>query len=142
MLTDEQRQTVESRLLREREQALDAIGHHDAQMQDLRERAGEMSLYRLHPADIGSESHEQEKDFLLASVEGQRLYRIDEALSRLYKTPESFGRCARCGSEIEWQRLDVIPETTLCAAHARVEEEAAGVADEADPREAWRDPAA
>lgn len=142
MLTEEQRKTVESRLLREREQVLDAIGHHDAQTQDLRDRAGELSLYRLHPADVGTEAHEQEKDFLLASVEGRRLYRLDEALSRLYKTPESFGRCARCGSDIEWERLDVIPEATLCAAHARVEEAASGAADQADPREAWRDPAA
>ena len=83
MLNEEQRKDMEQRLLREREQAQDAIGHHDAQTQDLRERAGEMSLYRLHPADVGSEAHEQEKDFLLASVEGRRLYAIDEALNRL-----------------------------------------------------------
>jgi RNA polymerase-binding transcription factor DksA len=137
MLSDEQRRTVEERLLKEREQALDAIGHHDAQTQELRERAGEMSLYRLHPADVGTEAHEQEKDFLLASVEGRRLYAIDEALSRLYKEPEAFGRCTVCGKEIEWERMDVVPETTLCALHARAQ---AGEGD-AEPREAWRDPA-
>lgn len=140
MLSEEQRNTVEQRLLREREQALEAIGHHDAQTQELRERAGEMSVYRLHPADVGSESHEQEKDFLLATVEGRRLYEIDDALSRLYKEPESFGRCAECGREIEWERLDVVPEARLCADHARDAERASGEADEADPREAWREP--
>lgn len=136
MLNEEQRTTLEQRLLREREDALDAIGHHDAQTQELRERAGEMSLYRLHPADVGSEAHEQEKDFLLATVEGRRLYAIDDALSRLYKEPESFGRCAECGREIGWDRLDLVPETRLCGEHAR----AAGAADDADPREAWREP--
>jgi len=134
MLSDEQRQTVERKLLREREQALDAIGRHDAQTQELRDRVGELSLYRLHPADVGSEAHEQEKDFLLASVEGRRLYEIDEALHRLYQTPDEFGRCTECGRDIEWERMDVIPETTLCAAHARRADRDV----DADPREAWR----
>ena len=134
MLTEEQRRTVERHLLREREQALDAIGRHDAQTQELRERAGELSMYRLHPADVGSEAHEMEKDFLLASVEGRRLYQIDEALHRLYQDPDAFGRCAECGRDIEWERMDVVPETTLCAAHARRADSGA----EADPREAWR----
>jgi RNA polymerase-binding transcription factor DksA len=140
MLTDEQRRTLEQRLLREREEVLEAIGAHDAQTQELRDRAGEMSAYRLHPADIGSEAHEQEKDFLLASVEGRRLYEIDEALGRLYRTPEEFGRCSVCGRDIEWERLDVIPETGVCAAHARAAERESGTGDDADPREAWRDP--
>jgi DnaK suppressor protein len=140
MLNEEQRRTVEQRLLRDREQALEAIGHHDAQTQELRERAGEMSLYRFHPADIGTEAHEQEKDFLLASVEGRRLYAIDEALRRLYQSPEEFGRCTTCGQDIEMERMEVVPETTLCAADARRAEEASGDAAEADSREAWRDP--
>lgn len=134
MLNEEQRRTVERHLLREREHALDAIGRHDAQTQELRERAGELSLYRLHPADVGSEAHEQEKDFLLASVEGRRLYQIDEALDRLYRHPDEFGRCTECGRDIEWERMDVVPETTLCAAHARQ----ADRQGDADPREAWR----
>jgi RNA polymerase-binding transcription factor DksA len=136
MLNEERRRTVEERLLREREQALAAIGRHEAQTEDLRDRAGELSLYRLHPADVGTEAHEQEKDFLLASVEGRRLYEIDDALSRLYKEPEQFGRCSVCGRDIEWARMDVLPETTLCAEHART----AAAGSEADPREAWRDP--
>ena len=47
--------------------------------------------------------------------EGERLYRIDEALRRLYADPEAFGVCARCGKPIGMARLDVVPETTLCA---------------------------
>ena len=138
MLNEEQRSTVERLLIREREQVLDALGHHDASMQDLRERAGEMSVYRFHPADVGSEEHEQEKDFMITSMEGGRLYAIDDALRRLYADPEGFGKCAECERGIEWDRLEVIPETTLCAEHARVADEASGAADAADPREASR----
>ena len=132
MLSEEQRKTIEGRLLRMREDALDAIGHFDEDNQDLRERAGEMSVYRFHPADLGSEMEEREKEFLLASQEGRRLYEIDDALRRLYKEPERFGVCAVCGKDIEWERLDVIPETTVCATDARAAEEE----DAADPREA------
>ncbi len=138
MLTEEQRTTVERLLIREREQMLDAIGHHDEKVQDLRERSGELSVYRFHPADVGTESQEQEKDFMITSMEGGRLYAIDEALRRLYDEPENFGRCSQCDKDIEWERLEVIPETTLCAAHARAADEASGAADAADPREASR----
>ena len=136
MLADHERSRIEHRLLREREQALDAIEHFDERNEELRTRAGELSLYRLHPADVGSESQEQEQDFLLASVEGRRLYQIDEALSRLYKSPETFGVCTVCGRDIGVERLEVIPETTLCADHAREADAAGGV--DADPREAAR----
>ncbi|HEU4456880.1 MAG TPA: TraR/DksA C4-type zinc finger protein [Longimicrobium sp.] len=136
MLAEHERSRIEHRLLRDREQALDAIEHFDERNEELRTRAGELSLYRLHPADVGSESQEQEQDFLLASVEGRRLYQIDEALSRLYKSPETFGVCTVCGRDIGVERLEVIPETTLCADHAREADAAAGV--DADPREAAR----
>lgn len=138
MLTEEQRTTVEGLLIREREQTLEVIGHHDAEVQDLRDRAGELSQYRVHPADLATESQEKEKDFAITSMEGGRLYAIDDALRRLYDDPENFGTCSRCGRDIEWERLEVIPETTLCAEHARVLDEETGAADAADPREASR----
>jgi len=134
MLQDHERAAIERRLLREREDALDAIEHFDERVAELRDRAGELTLYRSHPADIGSESNEQEQDFLLTSVEGRRLYAIDEALSRLYKQPEAFGVCERCGRDIEVERLEIIPETRLCARCAREVEAGAGV--DANPREA------
>lgn len=136
MLAEHERSRIEHRLLREREQALDAIEHFDERLADLRDRAGELSLYRFHPADLGSESQEQEQDFLLTSVEGRRLYQIDEALSRLYKSPDTFGVCEVCGRDIGVERLEVVPETRLCAEHARAADRAAGV--DADPREAAR----
>jgi RNA polymerase-binding transcription factor DksA len=114
MLTREQRDRIETLLRREREDALEALGHFEERSQDLRERSGELSLYRLHLADIGTEAQEQEKDFLLASQEGRRLYEIDEALRRLFKDPDAFGTCERCGREVGFERLEVIPHARLC----------------------------
>ena len=136
MLTSEERGRVERVLLQERARALENIEHFDERMTDLRDRAGELSLYRFHPADVGTESHDQEQDFLLASVEGRRLYQIDEALERLYREPETFGTCEVCGREIGVERLEVIPETRLCAEHALQKDVADDV--DADPREAAR----
>ncbi|HKP76307.1 MAG TPA: TraR/DksA C4-type zinc finger protein [Longimicrobiaceae bacterium] len=136
MLNSEERGRVEGVLLRERARALENIEHFDERMTDLRDRAGELSLYRFHPADAGTESQDQEQDFLLTSVGGRRLYEIDEALSRLYKEPERFGTCSVCGRDIGIERLEVIPETTLCAEHALQKDVADGV--DADPREAAR----
>ena len=136
MLSEQDRARIEKVLLREREKVLDNIGHFDERLNDLRERAGELSLYRFHPADVGTESQEQEKDFLLTSVEGRRLYQIDEALERLYKTPEEFGTCEVCGREIGVERLEVIPETRLCVRHALQKDVDDDV--DADPREAAR----
>ena len=115
MLTESERATIERLLQKERKQVLEALGAFDENSQDLRDRAGEMSVYRLHPADIGTEAQEMEKDALLASNEGRRLYQIDDALRRLYAEPETFGTCLRCGEPIGFARLEVIPEAPYCA---------------------------
>lgn len=132
MLTEQERNRIGAVLLKERESTLDLIAQFDERAEDLRTRAGEMSVYRFHPADVGTESQEQEKDFLLTSMEGRRLYEIDEALSKLYKEPESFGLCAECGRPIGFERLEIVPFAKLC-----VEDQAATEPDGAAvPREA------
>ena len=136
MLQDYERTRIEHRLLREREQVLDAIEHFDETEIELRDRAGELSLYRFHPADVGTENYDREQSFVIASAEGRRLYAIDEALSRLYKEPETFGVCEVCGRDIGVERLEVIPETRVCAEHAIQRDLEQGV--DADPREAAR----
>lgn len=126
MLTEADRQKVEQRLLEERERALTALADFDRErFNSLLDETGELTLYRLHPADIGTESMEQEIQFLLGSNEGRLLYETDDALRRLYKDPESFGVCQRCGKDIEMERLDVVPQATLCAACQRLVEEEA-----------------
>ena len=116
MLTQPERETIEKLLLEERERALEAIGDFEKDSEDTpQEDSGELSSYRFHMADIGTEAMEREKQFLLASNEGERLYQIDEALRRLYADPEQFGRCEQCGRDIEMERLRMIPEARLCA---------------------------
>lgn len=119
-MNETERGRIEERLLEEREDALATID------EETRVRLGlddsDLSNYKQHAADEGTDTMEQEKHFLLASTEGRRLNDIDEALRRLYKKPDEFGRCAVCGREISDERLDLLPWTTTCAEHADQDE--------------------
>ena len=75
----------------------------------------------------GTDTIEQEKNFLLASQTGRLLLHIDEALRRLYRSPETFGRCESCGQVIAYERLDALPYARTCAACKKREENATPV---------------
>ena len=66
---------------------------------------------------------EREKAFLFASQEGRFLWHIDEALRRLFRSPETFGRCHNCGEEIAYERLDALPHARYCIACKQREED-------------------
>jgi DnaK suppressor protein len=105
----------EQRLLEERKRALVQMGQFQDQVGTNQEdAAGELSSWRFHMADIGTETFEREQTFLMASREGRLLWHIDEALRRLYQSPEKFGRCEECGKTIAYERLDAIPYVVRC----------------------------
>jgi DnaK suppressor protein len=106
----EKRDHFEQRLLRERERAVKAL----RQMEDEEKGDGDLTTYPFHLADEGTDTMEQEQEFLLRSAEGRRLNDIDEALRTLYKEPDRYGKCMSCSSEIAHERLDFVPWTTLC----------------------------
>jgi len=74
-------------------------------------------------ADQGTDAMEREKQFLFASQEGRYLWHVNEALRRLYKTPEKFGHCHSCGAEITFERLDALPHARLCITCKEKEED-------------------
>lgn len=118
---------LERRLLEEREQALKELGFFDENYHDTtRAASGDLSAYSFHMADQGTDAMEREKAFLFASKEGRQLYQIDEALRRLYREPESVGRCILCGDSISWERLDALPYATLCLPCKKREENGRG----------------
>lgn len=104
------REHMEQRLLQERERAIKAL----RQLDDSNEEDGSLTTYPFHLADEGTDTMEQEQEFLLRSVEGRRLYEIDDALRTLYKEPERYGKCVNCHQEIATERLDIVPWTKLC----------------------------
>jgi DnaK suppressor protein len=116
-----QLQHFEKRLLEERKRVLKELGYHGESRQ---ENDGDLSAYSFHMADQGTDAMEREKAFLMASKEGRFLWHIDEALRRLYRSPETFGKCHNCGQDIAFDRLDALPHARYCIECKQREEDA------------------
>ena len=120
-MTNEQREHFEQRLLKERQRAIKALRQLDENLSP-QDEDGDLTTYPFHLADEGTDTMEQEQGFLLLSKEGRLLYEIDEALRKLYKTPEEYGTCESCGTEIAHERLDIVPWATHCLDCQRLQE--------------------
>ena len=126
MLNKKQLAHIEKRLLDERARAARSLGMFDRMAKADRESGdSDLSAYTDHMADQGTEAMEREKAALFATKEGRYLYRIEEALRRLYNDPKGFGACHTCGTEVGFERLDALPHARYCIDCKLKEEEAA-----------------
>jgi RNA polymerase-binding transcription factor DksA len=109
-LTKEQRKHLEKRLQEERARALQLLNGivADRSGSSEQEGAGDLSLMPLHPADLGTDTMDEELDESNATRVSRELTEIDAALERLYKTPAQFG-VSEDGREIPFERLDIVP---------------------------------
>src|SRR4030042_1118625 len=106
---------IEKRLLDERARALRALGLFDEMAKWDRESAdSDLAAYTDHMADQGTEAMEREKAAVFATKEGRYLYRLEEALRRLYNDPKSFGTCHTCGPDRGFERLGELPHARYC----------------------------
>ena len=72
----------------------------------------ELSSIAQHPADIGSETFEREKDLsILEQVEAE-LADVEHALRRL--EDGTYGICEACGQPIDEARLEALPAARFC----------------------------
>jgi DnaK suppressor protein len=115
----------EKRLMDERKRVLKELGHYDEAFNNTQQgNDGNLSAYSFHMADQGTDAMEREKAFLFASQEGRFLWHLDEALRRLYRSPETFGKCHNCGNDIAYERLDALPHARFCIDCKQREEDA------------------
>jgi RNA polymerase-binding transcription factor DksA len=111
----------EKRLLEERRRAIAQMQQFDDDMGANPDAAdGEVTSWRFHMADEGTDTYEREQMLLMASREGRLLVNIDRALRRLYKSPEKYGCCDECGERIGYERLDAIPYVATCVSCKKV----------------------
>jgi RNA polymerase-binding protein DksA len=114
-MSKKQLQHFEKRLLEERRRVLKELGQYDEAFGATTQSAdGGLSSYSFHMADQGTDAMEREKAFLFASQEGRFLWHIDEALRRLYRSPDAYGLCQSCGNLIGYERLDALPHARYC----------------------------
>jgi DnaK suppressor protein len=109
-LTDSQRQLLAQRLREERTRLLGALGRSDETlMTTAQDAAGDLSKVPFHFADVGTEANDREVEAQEASRISRELAEIDDALERLYRHPDRFGRDERTGEEIPFERLEIVP---------------------------------
>src|SRR5690606_27804508 len=125
-LTKKQIEVLQQRLLRERERALRSLGQFDElAKQSAEQNDSDSYSYSDHMADLGTDAMEREKMLLFASKEGRYLYRVEDALRRLYKEPDTFGLCHSCGKLTAFERLEALPHAPY-RIHCKATAEAAG----------------
>ena len=110
-------------LLEERQRVVAAISNlHAENPSSLTEDAGELvsSSADNHPGDLATETFDRELDYTLEENSEHVLAEIDAALKRI--EDGTFGRCQRCGREIDEARLEAIPYATKCIDCRRLEE--------------------
>ena len=126
MLTNKQLQYIKLRLRDELARALKALGIFDSVAKlDRESMDSDLSNYTDHMAEQGTEAMEREKAALCATKEGRYIYRLEEALRRLYSEPEKFGSCHTCGADVGFDRLDALPHARYCIDCKLKEENAA-----------------
>jgi RNA polymerase-binding transcription factor DksA len=76
---------------------------------DEQEQTGDLTKVPFHPADLGTDTINQEVDASNATRESAELAEIDAALQRLYETPEKFGIDETTNKPIPLERLEIIP---------------------------------
>jgi DnaK suppressor protein len=71
-----------------------------------------LTIVSQHPADVGTETFDRERDLsILEQVEGE-LAEVERALGRLDEG--SYGICEACRKPIDDVRLEARPEARLC----------------------------
>ena len=115
-LTAAQRQHLEHRLQEERARMVRALDQSVAYQAGSSEqdRTGDLTKVPFHMADLGTDENQTELEASNATRMSRELAEIDDALQRLYRDPEHFGRCADTGRDIPFVRLDVIPWARTC----------------------------
>ncbi|MEA2685132.1 MAG: DnaK suppressor protein [Actinomycetota bacterium] len=76
------------------------------------ESVGELSSIDQHPADLGTETFEREKDISIIERLEAELADVEYALRRL--DDGTYGTCEACGRPIDEARLEAMPAARLC----------------------------
>lgn len=102
-------EAMKERLEAERESIL-------AQIQELEQRLAVKPDYTLGAGDPAV--YQWELNLALRDQALEKLEAVNDALRRIDEGV--YGKCMRCGKEIEHERLELLPSTTFCARCAQL----------------------
>lgn len=79
--------------------------------------SGELSAYDNHPGDFATEVFMNDMQNSLTIHEQGRLYQVNKALDKI--EDGTYGICEICNKKIDSDRLDLLPDTSLCSECAK-----------------------
>ena len=113
---------TKSKLKKFQKQIVEKMGSVSEEVDTLREGIGSATnkqggvtpdaIYSLHMADAGTDSHEQEKNFMLMNRGSDYFKNLEIALERIREG--SFGICKICLDLIPEERMMAVPSATKC----------------------------
>jgi DnaK suppressor protein len=106
-LTEFDEQQVKQRLQERAEEIAAARANLSSKAPD-----AELADYDQHPADEGTETHEQELDETREMLLADEADRVRQAMERLESG--NYGKCVDCGKDIPAARLEAVPESIRC----------------------------
>ncbi len=80
-----------------------------------KEELAEFSSNDQHPADLGTETFERERDYSLLDSLEREMRDLESAMRRIDEG--SYGLCEGCGAEIAGARLEAKPAARFCTEH-------------------------
>ncbi|MGM9950230.1 MAG: TraR/DksA C4-type zinc finger protein [Lysinibacillus sp.] len=119
ILTEKQKKKLKE-LLIEQKESVKVMGEDDfLDKGSLRDSVDELSTIDNHPADLGTELFEREKDMALKAHSDDELEKIEAALKAM--EDGTYGVCVTCGQDIPYERLEAVPYTLYCIDHAEAQ---------------------
>lgn len=76
----------------------------------------ELSNYDNHPADNATDLFDQERGMALTQFKEEEIEDIKAALAAMEEG--TYGKCAVCGKEIPFERMEALPTALTCIDHA------------------------
>lgn len=81
----------------------------------LAEATGELTTYDNHPADMGTELVDRQRDMALNQLAKKEHEDIEQALQAIKEG--TYGICTVCQQTIPYERLEVVPAALTCVEH-------------------------
>lgn len=117
LITGEKLQICKQILEARQSELINQVEDHFGMVQSAKDSVGELSSYDNHPADMGTELFERQKDITLNNHAENELEQINEALHAI--AAGTYGVCSTCGRDISFERLQAVPATHMCIDHAQ-----------------------
>jgi len=117
MLSSTQLQTLKEQLNQLNKELKETLNQTtmDENERGLKDAVDELSSYDNHPADLGTELFEREKDHAIEEHTANELEKVYDALHAM--AVGTYGNCVVCGTEIPYERLQAVPYSLYCIEH-------------------------